>query len=49
MEGRFRETAKLMCKELEEEPRTAVLVGMVPVMEDWEEGLKADGAVRWRD
>jgi hypothetical protein len=49
VEGKFQETAKLMRTELGEEPRTAVVVGMVPVMEDWEEGLKADGAVGWRD
>ena len=49
VEGKFRETAKLMCTKLGEEPGTAVLVGMVPVMEDWKEGLKADGAVGWRD
>jgi hypothetical protein len=49
VEGKFRETTKLMRTELGEEPGTAVLVGMVPVMEDWEEGLKADGAVGRRD
>lgn len=48
-EKKFRETAKLMRTEPGEEPGTAVLVAMVPVMEDWEEGLKADGAVGWRD
>jgi hypothetical protein len=48
-ERKFRETAKLMRTEPGEEPGTAVLVAMVPVMGDWEEGLKADGAVGWRD
>jgi len=49
VEGKFRETTKLIHTELGEEPVTAVLAGMVPVIEDWEEGLKADGAVGWRD
>jgi hypothetical protein len=49
VEGKFRETEKLMRTEPGKEPGTAVLVGMVPIMEDWEEGLKADGAVGWRD
>jgi hypothetical protein len=48
-EGKFREREKLMRTEPGEEPGTAVLVRMVPIMEDWEEGLKADGAVGWRD
>ena len=48
-EEKFRDTAKLMRTEPGEEPGTAVLVGMVPIMEDWEEGLKADGTVGWRD
>jgi hypothetical protein len=48
-EGKFREREKLMYTEPGEEPGTAVLVRMVPIMEDWEEGLKADGAVGWRD
>ena len=48
-EEKFRETAKLMRTEPGKEPGTAVLVGMVPIMEDWEERLKADGAVGWRD
>ena len=49
MEGKFVKRAKLMRTKLGKEPGTAVLVGMVPVMEDWEEGLKADGAVGWSD
>jgi hypothetical protein len=49
VERKFRETTKRMRTEPGEEPGTAVFVGMVPVMEDWEEGLKADGAVGWRD
>ena len=49
VERKFREMTKLMRTEPGEEPGTAVLVGMVTVMENWEEGLKADGAVGWRD
>jgi hypothetical protein len=49
LERKFRETSKLMRTEPGKEPGTAYLVGMVPIMEDWEEGLKADGAVGWRD
>jgi hypothetical protein len=45
-EGKFRETSKLMRTKPGKEPGTVVLVG---VMEDWEEGLKADGTVGWRD
>jgi len=48
VEGKFRETTKLIHR-AGEEPETAALAGMVPVIEDWEEGLKADGAVGWRD
>jgi len=46
VEGKFRETAKLMRTKLGKEPGTTVFV---PIMGDWEEGLKANGAVGWRD
>jgi hypothetical protein len=45
-EGKFRETAKLMRQVLGRAPGT---IEFVPIMGDWEEELKANGAVGWRD
>lgn len=48
MESEFLETVKVMETAPGDKPGRSVLVGMVPVREDWEKELKLNGALGGR-